>query len=79
MRWNRALLLRVIPFAAFMLLLALRGAAPDDGSWGFDPQWIYGAAVLVVGALLAAFWRASSPYSRQKAASRAPTTSTAAP
>lgn len=33
MAWNRNLLLRVIPFAVFMLLLALRGAAPDDSAW----------------------------------------------
>jgi len=65
MPWNRALLLRVIPFAAFMLLLALRGAAPDDGSWGFDTRWIYGAAVLVVGGLLAAFWREYGELARQ--------------
>ena len=65
MAWNRALLLRVIPFAAFMLLLALRGAAPDDGAWGFDPRWIYGATVLVVGALLAVFWREYGELARQ--------------
>jgi CAAX prenyl protease-like protein len=65
MRWNRALLLRVIPFAAFMLLLALRGAAPEDGSWGFDTRWIYGAAVLVVGGLIAAFWHEYGELARQ--------------
>jgi hypothetical protein len=65
MTWNRNLLLRVIPFAAFMLLLALRGAAPEDGGWGFDPRWLYGATVLVVGGLLAAFWREYGELSRQ--------------
>jgi CAAX prenyl protease-like protein len=65
MAWNRALLLRVIPFAVFMVLLALRGAAPDDGAWGFDPRWIYGATVLVVGGLLAAFWREYGELARQ--------------
>ena len=40
-----------------MLLLALRGAAPVDGSWGFDTRWLYGATVVVVGALLAWHWR----------------------
>jgi uncharacterized protein len=65
MAWNRALLLRVIPFAVFMLLLALRGAAPNDGAWGFDTRWIYGATVLVVGTLLAAFWREYGEFARQ--------------
>ena len=54
---SRAALVRVVPFAAFMVLLALRGMVPADGSWGIDPRWIYGATVLVVGALLAWFWR----------------------
>ncbi len=49
---NRAALVRVAPFVAFMLMLGLRGAAPIDGSWGIDPRWIYGLGVLVVGALL---------------------------
>ena len=48
---------RVVPFAAFMLLLAVRGAVPVDGSWGIDPRWVYGLTVLVVGGLLAWFWR----------------------
>ena len=42
-----------------MLLLGLRGAAPDDGSLGFDPRWIYGVGVLGVGALL---WRWRGEY-----------------
>ena len=53
----RAAWVRIAPFALFMLLLALRGAAPADGSWGFDPRWLYGVSVLMVGALLAWFWR----------------------
>jgi CAAX prenyl protease-like protein len=65
MAWNRNLLLRVIPFAVFMLLLALRGAAPDDGAWGWDTRWLYGATVLVVGALLAWFWREYGELSMQ--------------
>ena len=48
---------RVIPFAAFMVLLAVRGAVPEDGSWGIDPRWLYGLTVLIVGGLLAWFWR----------------------
>lgn len=49
--------MRVAPFAVFVALLALRGTAPADGSWGIDPRWVYGLAVLAVGALLAMFWR----------------------
>jgi hypothetical protein len=62
---NRNLLLRVIPFATFVLLLAMRGAAPDDGAWGFDPRWLYGATALIVGGLLAAFWREYGELARQ--------------
>lgn len=54
---NRAALVRTVPFAAFMVLLFARGEVPPDGSWGIDPRWIYGITVLVVGGLLAWFWR----------------------
>jgi uncharacterized protein len=54
---SRAAVARVVPFAAFMVLLAARGAVPVDGSWGIDPRWLYGITVLVVGGLLAYFWR----------------------
>lgn len=64
MLWNRNLLLRVIPFAVFMVLLAVRGTAADLG-WGVDPRWIYGAAVVLVGGLLAAFWREYGELARQ--------------
>ena len=40
-----------------MVLLALRGVVPSDGSWGFDPRWLYPITVIVVGALLARYWR----------------------
>jgi CAAX prenyl protease-like protein len=53
---NRAALVRVAPFAAFMLFLGARGAVPADGSWGFDGRWVYGLSVLVVGGLLL-WWR----------------------
>ena len=56
---------RVIPFAVFMLLLQLRGMAPADGAWGIDPRWIYGLTVLVVGALLALWWREYGELSAQ--------------
>lgn len=54
---SRAALARCIPFAAFMVLLATRGAVPEDGSWGIDPRWIYVLTVVVVGALLFVFRR----------------------
>ena len=54
---SRAALVRTIPFAAFMLLLALRGSLPPEGIAGLDPRWVYGLTVLVVGGLLAWFWR----------------------
>jgi uncharacterized protein len=53
---NRAAIVRIAPFALFMLMLALRGIAPADGGWGFDPRWLYGASVLAVGTLLIV-WR----------------------
>jgi CAAX prenyl protease-like protein len=54
--FSRAALRRCLPFALFMALLVLRGQAPADGSWGFDPHWLYALTVLLVGAMLL-FWR----------------------
>ena len=54
---SRAAWLRVIPFAAFMALLALRGALPADDVALIDARWVYGLTVAVVGALLALWWR----------------------
>ena len=48
---------RLLPFALFMAILVLRGFAPTDGAWGFDTRWLYGLNLLLVGALLAAWWR----------------------
>ena len=62
---SRAALARVVPFAVFMLLLALRGALPADGSWGIDPRWVYGITVAVVGGLLAWWWREYGELSAQ--------------
>ena len=63
--FGRAALARILPFVAFMVLLALRGAMPADGSWGIDPKWVYGITVLVVGALLAWYWREYGELSAQ--------------
>ena len=57
MQLSRAAITRVAPFAAFMVLLAARGALPADGSWGLDPRWVYALTVGVVGGLLAWLWR----------------------
>ncbi len=47
---------RVIPFALFMVLLAVRGYVPQDSTW-LDPRWVYGLSVLIVGGSIAYFWR----------------------
>ena len=52
MTLSRAALVRIVPFAVFMLLLVARGAVPADGTWGFDGRWIYAVTVIVVGAFL---------------------------
>lgn len=65
MNLSRAALLRIIPFAAFMAVLALRGVAPADFSWGFDTRWLYGLNLVVVGGLLAYGWRDYGELSRQ--------------
>ena len=54
---SRAAVARIVPFAAFMVLLVGRGAWPDEGLAGIDPRWIYGATVAIVGGLLIWFWR----------------------
>lgn len=54
---SRSVLARVVPFVLFMVILAIRGHVPADGSAGIDPRWIYGVSVLVVSASLLFFWR----------------------
>ena len=48
---------RVIPFALFMALLALRANWPAGDGGVLDPRWLYGVSVLVVGGSLVYFWR----------------------
>lgn len=62
---SRAALLRIAPFAVFMLLLVLRGSLPEDGSGGVDPRWVYAWTVVVVGGLLLWFWREYGELSAQ--------------
>jgi CAAX prenyl protease-like protein len=51
---RRPALVRAVPFGVFIALLALRGAWPPDHA--IDARWLYGASVLLAGALLVA-WR----------------------
>jgi CAAX prenyl protease-like protein len=51
---RRGALVRAAPFVVFVALLAVRGAWPADHP--LDARWLYGASVLLAGALLVA-WR----------------------
>jgi CAAX prenyl protease-like protein len=52
---------RVIPFALFMLLLAVRGYLPADNGL-IDPRWVYGLSTLLVGGSIVYFWREYSEF-----------------
>ena len=54
---------RALPFALFMVLLALRGYWPD--SIAMDTRWLYGASVIGVGALLHFYWKDYGELARQ--------------
>jgi CAAX prenyl protease-like protein len=69
MNLSRSAILRILPFAVFMLMLALRGALPADGSAGVDPRWVYGGTVALVGGLLLWFWREYGELAAQTAPS----------
>ena len=64
MNLSRAAWLRLLPFAAFMGLLALRGMAPADDRWGFDTRWLYAGNLLLVGGMLLLWWRAYGELAR---------------
>lgn len=51
-----AVFVRCAPFALFIALLGLRGVAPADCSWGFDPRWLHPLSTLLCATLLLA-WR----------------------
>ena len=74
MNLSRAAWLRLLPFVAFMGLLALRGFAPTDASWGFDTRWVYALNLLLVGGLLLAWWPEYGELARQNAPSLAEAT-----
>ena len=65
MTLSRSAVVRVLPFVAFMALLALRGLAPADSRWGFDTRWLYALNLGVVGGLLAVWWREYGELARQ--------------
>lgn len=54
---RRNMLVRVLPMAAFMALLAVRGWAGDEGFMGIDGRWLYAAQAAVVALMLAVWWR----------------------
>ena len=64
MNLSRAAWLRILPFLAFMALLALRGQSPDDGRWGIDTRWLYALNALVA-LLLLLWWRHYGELARQ--------------
>ncbi|HET9643907.1 MAG TPA: CAAX prenyl protease-related protein [Burkholderiaceae bacterium] len=64
-RFSRNAIVRVVPFAVFMVLLGVRGIAPPHSEWGFDARWLYGVTVLLVGGLLLGWWRHYGELSRQ--------------
>jgi CAAX prenyl protease-like protein len=49
---SRSAKLRAVPFAVFMVLLALRNALPANGSAALDSRWIYGFKAALVAGLL---------------------------
>lgn len=63
---RRNVLVRVAPFALFMLLLALRGWLTDHLP-GFDARWLYALSDLLVGGLLIACWRDYGELARANA------------
>jgi len=62
---SRAAVVRSAPFALFIALLALRGLAPADGAWGFDPRWLHPLSSLLAAALLFAWRREFGELARQ--------------
>jgi uncharacterized protein len=65
--WTTSSLARIVPFALFMVLLALRGWMGGQTDPPFDPRWLYGATVVLVAALLLMWRREYGELSRQLA------------
>jgi CAAX prenyl protease-like protein len=64
---RRAAWVRVLPFALFIALLALRGQAPSWLPAGWDPRWIYAVQTALVAAALLALRRDYGELVRQLA------------
>lgn len=62
---RRSAVVRVAPFAVFLAVLALRGVAPADGSWGFDTRGLYALQAGTAAVLLALWWREYGELARQ--------------
>ncbi len=62
---RRAAFVRVAPFAVFMVVLALRGFVPEDGSWGLDARWLYALQAGLPAVLIAWWWRDYGELARQ--------------
>jgi len=65
MNFSPAALQRIIPFAVFMLLLALRGFAADLLPADIDARWLYALQAGAAGALLLWWWRGYGELARQ--------------
>ena len=65
LRMRRSAWVRAAPFVFFMAVLALRGYAPGDGSWGFDVRWLYALQAGGTAVLLALWWRDYGELGRQ--------------
>ena len=63
--FRRSAWVRIAPFVFFMAVLALRGYAPSDGSWGFDVRWLYALQAGGTAVLLALWWREYGELGRQ--------------
>jgi hypothetical protein len=55
----------IAPFALFMVLLAVRGAADGPAVPGLDARWLYAGQAVLVGGLLLVLWRHYGELVRQ--------------
>jgi len=66
-RLSRAAWLRILPFALFIALLALRAHWPPQAAALLDARWLYALNLPLVGGLLLWWWREYGELSRQNA------------
>ena len=65
MNLSRAAWLRILPFALFMALLALRAHWPPQAQALIDARWLYALNLPLVGGLLLWWWREYGELARQ--------------